>query len=404
MSVYKPVLAVLVLGFALIAPNSAQTPSVWVGTWSASPMLADGGFHVHSFSGTTLRQIAHITIGGKAVRVRFTNEFGLEPLTLTDAHFALSGGGSSILPGSDHPLTFGGAATVKIPPGAVLFSDPLQFAVTPQANVAVSFFVPSQIMRAETYHDFANQDNFIVDGDASGAAALPNATIVSSWYFFDGLEVSVGDQTRSIVTLGDSITDGSHSTRNANRRWPDILASRLQESPALRNLSVLNVGIGGNRVVNDGNGPNALARLNRDVLAQDGVKYLIVLEGINDIGRLARMQGPDDEISSEQLELALGRIADAAHQHGVKIFGATLTPYGGAGYFSDKGEEIRKRLNDWIRSSGPFDGVIDFDKITRDPQNPDRFNPLFDCGDHLHPNDAGYEAMGNGIDLALFAR
>jgi lysophospholipase L1-like esterase len=367
-------------------------------------MLAEGGFRVHAFSAVTLREIAHISIGGKHVRVRFTNEFGLDPLSISDVHVAISDGGPAIRSGSDRAVTFSGAGAVKIPPGGALYSDAVALEVAPLSDVAISFFVPSQVMRAETFHDFANQDNFVANGDLAGAASLTQPTTLASWYFVNAIEVPAVSGGRAIVTLGDSITDGAHSTRNANLRWPDVLARRLLDDQTVGPVGVLNEGIGGNRVVNDGYGPSAVARLDRDVLSQDGVRYIIVLESINDIGRLARLQSPDDEITAQQLEQGLGRIADAARQHGIKAFGATLTPYGGASYFSDKGEQIRKEVNEWIRTSGTFDGVIDFDTITRDPQKPEQFLPAYDCGDHLHPSDAGYKAMGEGIDLGLFAR
>jgi lysophospholipase L1-like esterase len=218
------------------------------------------------------------------------------------------------------------------------------------------------------------------------------------------VDVNAVPGSRSIVTLGDSITDGAHSTRNGNDRWPDVLAARLQQDAALSHVGVLNEGIGGNRVLNDQAGPSALARLDRDVLAQNGARYVIVLESINDIGRLARLTAPQDDINAQELEDGLSQIAEAAHQHGMKIYGATLTPYKGANYFSEKGEQVREAVNNWIRTSGVFDGVVDFDKITRDPQNPLQFNPLYDSGDHLHPNDAGYKAMGEGVDLSLFKK
>ena len=390
----------------LAAPLAfAQAPhSRWVGTWATSPMPADGGFRVHPFSGVTLREIAHISVGGDRLRIRFTNEFGSEPLTISDAHVALSGGGSNIQAGTDHALTFNGSSTVKVPAGAVLLSDPVLLTVPPLTDVAVSFYLPAQVMRAETFHDFANQENYSANGDVAGEPSLTGAATLSSWYFLDGIEVPAGDDSRAIVTLGDSITDGALSSRNANRRWPDVLAARLQEDKHLAKVSILNEGIGGNRVLNDGYGPNALARLDRDVLSQEGVRYLIILEGINDIGRLAKLQSPDDEIAAPQLELALKQIAESAHQHGIKVYGATLTPYSGAGYFSDKGEQVREDVNKWIRESGTFDGVIDFDKITRDAQNPTRFDPKCDSGDHLHPADDGYKTMGDGIDLHLFEK
>jgi lysophospholipase L1-like esterase len=266
-------------------------------------------------------------------------------------------------------------------------------------------------MRAETLHLFADQDNYLADGHSPAAPDLPQTTTLSSWYFFDGIDVSAAvgpiaaaPDSRAVVTLGDSITDGAHSTHNANRRWPDVLAARLRQDPNLAHVAVLNEGIGGNRVLNETTGPSAISRVDRDVLAQSGVRYVIVLESINDIGRLAHVQVPWDAITAPQLEWGLKQIADQAHQHGLKIFGATLTPYGGAAYYCDAGEQVREAVNDWIRSSGVFDGVVDFDKITSDPQNPTRFNPPYDSGDHLHPSDEGYKAMGEGIDLTLFAK
>ena len=381
--------------------QSAQNPQ-WVGAWAASPMLALGGFAVRPFAAVTLREVVHISNGGEQIRVRFTNEFGLDGLTITDAHVALSAGGAAIKDGTDHAITFGGQATVRIPPGAAMYSDPVALAVAPLSDVAVSFYLPSQVMRGETYHAFADQDSFVADGDQSTAATIPQPATLLSWYFLDGIDVNAVEGSRAIVTLGDSITDGAHSTLNENRRWPDVLAARLKQEHGMEHVSVLNEGIGGNRVLNDQAGPSALARMNRDVLAQNGVRYVIVLESINDIGRLAHLTALEDDVTAQQLELGLKQIADAAHEHGIKAFGATLTPYGAAAYNSERGERVRGDVNNWIRSSGTFDGVIDFDQITRDPQNPDRFNPAYDSGDHLHPSDAGYQAMGEGIDLKMF--
>jgi lysophospholipase L1-like esterase len=404
---FKRCIPALALAALVFAAASSRAQSMlhpqWVGTWAASPMQADG-INIRLFSSVTMREIVHISVGGSQIRLRFTNEFGLDPLTVADAHVALSAGGSSIQPGIDHAVTFGGATSVNIPPGAAIFSDPVALAVAPLSDVAVSFYLPPQIMRAETFHSFADQDNYLADGHSSTAPELPQPTKLSSWYFFDGIDVAAGPNSRAIVTLGDSITDGALSTRNANRRWPDVLAARLGQDPNLAHVAVLNEGIGGNRVLNETAGPSAISRVDRDVLAQSGVRYVIVLESINDIGRLAHIQVPWDAITAPQLEWGLKQIADQAHQHGLKIFGATLTPYGGAGYYSDAGEQVREAVNDWIRSSGVFDGVIDFDKITRDPQNPTHFNLLYDSGDHLHPSDEGYKAMGDGIDLTLFAK
>ncbi|MGH9564335.1 MAG: SGNH/GDSL hydrolase family protein, partial [Terracidiphilus sp.] len=365
--------ALVFVAIAPCRPQSAPQPH-WVGTWATSPVLAEG-VNIRLFSGVTLREIAHISLGGDQIRLRFTNEFGLDPLTLSDVHAALSAGGGAVQPASDHAVTFGGAPSVSISPGAAIFSDPISLKGAPLADVAVSFYVPPQIMRAETYHAAAHQDNYLADGHAPAAPELPQATVLPSWYFFDGIDVAGAPALRAIIAFGDSITDGSASTPNANHRWPDVLAARLEQDPHQAQISVLNEGIGGNHVLYAGFGPNALARFDRDVIAQSGARYVIVLESINDIGGLVRVEAPWQAVTAAQLEFGLKQIADRAHEHGLKIFGGTITPYGGAGYFSDAGEQVREAVNDWIRTSGVFDGVIDFDKMTRDSQNPTHLNP-----------------------------
>jgi lysophospholipase L1-like esterase len=396
--------AILVL--ASVASSRAQSAPhpQWVGTWATAPFLAEGGFNARPLSGTTLREIAHISVGGSQVRLRFTNELGTDPLTISDAHVALSAGGAAIQSGTDHSITFGGASSFTIPPGAAIYSDPAPLAVQALSDVAVSFYLPPQFMRAETYHSSAQQDNFIANGDMPSAPDLPDATRMTSWYFFDGIDVPAVDGSRAIVAFGDSITDGAASARNANHRWPDFLAARLNQDPKLKDISVLNEGIGGNRVLNETTGPSALSRIDRDILAQNGVRYIIVLESINDINRLAHLATLSDNVTAQQLEFGLKQIADAAHQHGIKVIGATLTPSCAATCVFPPGEQVREAVNDWIRTSGTFDGVADFDKAARDPQNPTRFNPAYDSGDHLHPNDAGYNAMAGSIDLSLFAK
>ncbi len=405
----RGLIGVAALGVLLLAastPGSGQAAKQvqWVGTWATSPMLVQNGFSLRPFCGNTLREIVHLSNGGPELRVRFTNEFGLDQLIIGDAHVALSAGSGAIQPGTDHALTFGGAESVSVPPGAVIYSDPVEMKVQPLSDLAVSLYLPAQVMRAETYHSYADQDNYFAGADQTAANTLAQATTVTSWYFLDGIDVPAVDGARAIVTLGDSITDGVHSTHNANHRWPDMLAARLKQDPSLDHVAVLNEGIGGNHVLIDSGAPSALARLDRDVLVQDGASYVIVLEGINDIGRLASPSAPQDIITAQQLEQGLKQIADAAHEHGMKVFGATLTPYGGAEYYSDKGEQVREAVNNWIRTSGTFDAVLDFDRITRDPANPNCFNPEYDFGDHVHPSDAGYKAMADSIDLKLFNR
>ncbi len=403
----KRCLAPIVLA-ALISPpatacaaQSAPKPQ-WVGTWATAPMLADVSGSIRMLSGVTLRQIAHISAGGTQLRIRFTNEFGLDPLTITDAHVALSAGGSAIRSGSDHAITFGGAGTVNIPPGGAIFSDPVALQVAPLAEVAVTIYLPPQVMRAETFHYLAVGDNFVAQGDVANATNLPQSATIPSWYFFDGIDVTAAPDSYSIVALGDSITDGWMATPNANHRWPDFLASRLQADASHKNVGVLNVGIGGNRVLNEGYGPSAISRMDRDVLAQSDVRYVILLEGINDISRVGNSHIPADIVSAEQVEWGLKQIVDAAHEHGIKIIGCTIMPI--APEATEKAEQIREAVNKWIRTSGTFDGVVDFDMITRDPANPTRLNPSYDSGDHVHPNDAGYQVMGSGIDLSMFTK
>jgi len=396
---------VAAMAAATICFAQGGTKTAWVGTWATSPMEANGGYAMKPFALTTLRQIVHISNGGDQVRIRLTNAYGTDSLAIADVHVAVSAGGSSIKEGTDHAVTFGGASSVRLAPGAEIYSDAVPLAVAPLSDLAISFFLPNQVMRTETYHQLGLQTNYLANGDQAPAATLSDATKLTSWYFLDGVDVPAVAGSRAVVTVGDSITDGALSTPDTNQRWPDLLAARLKQEHGLENVAVLNQGISGNRVLNEGAGPSAVSRLDRDVLAQNGVKYVIVLESINDIGRLAsRMLAPEDEITAENLEYGLRQLADAAHEHGIKIYGATLTPWGGAGYSSDRGEQIRETVNDWIRLSGVFDGVVDFDKITQDPANPTKFNPAYDSGDHLHPNDAGYKAMADGIDLKLFAK
>jgi len=393
--------SVLVLSLAGAA-WSAQPQPGWVGTWAASAMQAQTTPAMKAFTGTTLREIVRISAGGAKVRIRFTNEFGTDQLLIADAHVALSAGGTATQDGTDHKVTFGGEESVRIAPGAAFYSDPVELAVPALADVAISFYVPNQVIHSETYHALGLQTNYVATGDVAGAATLSDAGKLNSWYFISGVDVPAEKDSRAIVTLGDSITDGARSTPDTNRRWPNVLAEQLQKTPGFEHVSVLNEGISGNRVLNEGAGPSALSRLDRDVLAQNGVKYLIVLESINDIGRTLHLTAPEDDITAGQLENVLGQIADAAHAHGIKIYAATLTPYAGAGYAGDKGEQMRSAVNNWMRTSGVFDATIDFEKIVGNGQVPPQFNPAYDSGDHLHPGDAGYKAMGEGIDLKLF--
>ena len=380
---------------------SAASPDHWVGTWATAPM-AESMQEARVAPDTTYREIVHVSIGGPAVRIILTNEFGLAPLTIGAANVALSAGGNEINTAASAPLTFNGRPFIVIPAGALVVSDPVNLKLPPTSNLAVSIFIPSQPIQQVSAHGYADQTNYTAPGNVVSAQSLNDPQKIYSWPFLKGVDVKAESKAAAIVAFGDSITDGAYSTRDANARWPDVLAARLQADKNTADFGVLNEGIGGNRVLHDSTGPSALARFDRDVLAQAGVKYLIILESINDIGHAQDLHHPYDAVTADDLIAGLSQLATRAHTHGIKVFGATLTPYVGAGYASPKGEAIRKAVNQWIRTTNQFDGIIDFDKVTRDPSNPEVFLPADDSGDQLHPNDTGYKAMGNSIDLKIF--
>jgi lysophospholipase L1-like esterase len=394
----------LLLCIVSASPASAAPPDHWVGTWATSPVALPNPEGKYGTEDTTFREIVHISLGGDAARVILTNEFGLEPLTINSAYIALRTTGSTIDLPTARPLTFGGRPSVIIPPGALAVSDPASMKLPPFADVAVSISVPAQKISQVTHHGFANQTSYSAAGNVVGSAALDNATTLTNWPFLKGIDVRAGGDSAAIVAFGDSITDGARSTRDTNQRWPDILARRLQANKKTRNLGVLNEGIGGNRILHDVTGPSALARFDRDVLAQAGVKYLVILESINDIGHAQDPVNPYDPVSADDLIAGFAQLAARAHTHGIKVYGATLTPYVGAKYSSPAGEQMRQAVNHWIRTTDQLDGFIDFDKATQDPSKPEVFSPVADGGDHLHPGDAGYKAMGDSIDLNLFTK
>jgi lysophospholipase L1-like esterase len=353
------------------------------------------------FTNQTLRQIVHASIGGSRARVVLSNAFGTAPLTIGAAHMALRDKDDSIQPGG-RPLTFSGRASITIPSYAVAYSDPVTLNVPPLSDIAIDLYLPGTTNAPAplTMHGSAFQTNYIADtGNHAGVAKLPTVATTRNWFLISRVDVDSPDAGGAVVAFGDSITDGAASQADTNGRWPDVLARRLAAAPL--KMGVLNAGIGGNRVLSDaawGSGPNALARFDVDVLGQPGVTHAIVLEGINDIGNARQNPTPtaDDLIAGHK------QLIERAHARGLTILGATLTPFWGAGYYTDVGEAKRQALNDWIRTSRAYDGVIDFDKATRDPANPKMFLPAYDSCDHLHPNQAGQQAMGEAIDLALF--
>ena len=399
--------------FLLACSLASAASTHWIATWSASPapQLADEAARSKAhlqYDNQTLREIVHVSLGGERVRLRLSNAFGKQTAELGAVHLALRDKASAIVAGSDHALTFSGRPSVSIPPNAIVLSDPIILKVPSEADLVISIYIPKPTSGAGV-HYAAEQTSYIGAGDLTTAPSLPNPQTITSWVFLGGVDVLAPETDSTIVTFGDSITDGARSTPDANRRWPNVLASRLLAEHGHK-FAVVDAGIGGNRVLHDaqtnvGFGINALARFDRDVLAQPGVKYVIVLEGINDLGHAGSSAPISETVSAEDLIAGLQQFIERGHEKGLKIIGATLTPFDGTvfpGYFSPEKEVKRKTINQWIRSSHAFDGVIDFDKAVRDPANPDRISPAYDSGDHLHPADSGYKVMGEAVSLALF--
>ncbi|WP_255955047.1 SGNH/GDSL hydrolase family protein [Streptomyces odontomachi] len=393
------------------------TDARWVHTWTAMPQLTEpsnmppapftqsGGVLVDS----TLRQTVHVSLGGAQVRLRLSNVFGGAPLPVTSVFVALPQDGRAgvdrIQEGTSQQVTFQGRKSVTVPVGQEAVSEPLELAVQPDSNLTVTMYLATgQASQDITSHPGSRTTSYLLAGDHGQDAALPGATTVEHWYFLSGVEVTAPGSERATVVLGDSLTDGRGSTTNGNDRWPDQLFDRLRANPGTAGVAVLNQGAGGNRVLNDGLGPSAVSRFDRDVLGPSGVTSVIVFEGINDIGTAGATSQAQQAVTG-QLIAAYGEMITKAHDRGLKAYGATLTPFGGNGYDDPGGtrEAARQAVNDWIRTSGRFDAVVDLDRAARDPQQPRRLNPAFDVGDHLHMNPAGYAALAGAFPVELFA-
>ncbi|MFD7921336.1 SGNH/GDSL hydrolase family protein [Streptomyces sp. NPDC059740] len=400
-------------------PARTQAPpgTHWVGTWTAMPQLTEpANLPPAPFTGdgtvfadTTLRQTVHLSIGGRHVRLRFSNAFGGAPLPLTHVSVALPAGGragtGAIRPGTSVPVTFHGAAATTVPTGAQVVSDPLDLSPAPGSELTVTTYLATgQKSTAVTSHPGSRTASYLLHGDHVDAEDLPGAASVEHWYLLSGVEVWSPAATRATAVLGDSLTDGRGSTSNHNDRWTDQLAARLRADRPTADVAVLNQAAGGNRVLNDGLGPNGLSRVDRDVLAQSGVTSLTVFEGVNDIGTAAATPTAQHE-TVEQLLAAYDQIITRAHAQGIRVYGATLTPFGGNGDYDDPAglrETSRREVNAWIRTSGRFDAVVDLDRAARDPEATSRLRPDLDTGDHLHLNPAGYRVLADAFPRHLF--
>ena len=393
---------------AAVPASRAVGESAWVTSWAASPQVPIPGTPAAAgFDNQTVRNIVFTSTGGDAVRLVLTNVFGTTPLQVGDVTVAVAGTGAAVAPGTVHQVTVGGSTSFEIPPGAQVLSDPVAMPVPSLQDLAVSVYLPGQT-GAATIHSDAQQVNWVSGtGDHAGDSGAGGFTTqTQSWFYVSALIVSSPRTAGTVVAFGDSITDGFRSTVGANARWPNDLARRLDALGGLT-MSVADQGISGNRVLNDALccGVNAEARFDRDALDQPGVRDIIVLEGINDFGFSAvppnPVIDPVTDVSAAQVIAGYEQLIAQAHARGLKIFGATLLPFKGAGYYTAAGETKREAVNTWIRTSGAFDGVIDFDKLMGDPADPETLNPAWDSGDHLHPNDAGYQAMADAVSLKM---
>ena len=396
----------LLISTAILASTSAYSaePSHWVASWGASPAPPPSqtpSSSSPSFENETIRQVVRLSMGGERVRIRFSNEFGIKPLHIGAAHVALAAKDDGEVADTDHTLTFGGKPSIDVPPGAPVLSDPVDLSLAPLSRLAISLYLPSETGPC-TCHGVGLETAFVVTGDATGELTFQNPQTLGVRAFLTGVEVATTKPAATIVALGDSITDGVMSTSDADRRWPDRLAERLVG----RSIAVVNEGISGNRLLAGGAGDSAVTRFDRDVLSTSGVRYVIIFEGVNDLG----LRHPVDAAgqpsvltpTASDLIVAYKQLIDRAHEHGLKVIGATIVPYEGAGYYSAQGEADRQTINLWIKTSHAFDAVLDFDGVWRDLAHPTRIQAPFDSGDHIHGSDLGYKALADAIDLRLF--
>jgi lysophospholipase L1-like esterase len=374
----------------------------WVGTWTTTPAPAEGV----ALANQTLRMNARVSIGGDRLRVRVSNAYGSRSLLVDTAYLGLRDAGSGVVSGSNKKLTFGGADSVTIAAGALAVSDPVSFDLPPLADVAISIYLPGDLTaNFGITGRYARQINYVSPpGNFANSVVMPVGSITGDWFFVSGIDVLASSETGGVVAVGDSLTDANISTLDAYCRWPDQLSRRLQARRGGRPMGVMNQGLGGNRILHDIRGDSGLRRFDRDVVAQPGVTHVIVMLGTNDLRN--RWAKPEEEVTADQMIAGLKQLAVRARTAGIKIFGATLTPFENEtflpGAWTPEREKTRQAVNEWVREGGAFDAVVDFDRALRDPEHPTSMLPIYDCGDHLHPSDLGYNKMGDAIDLSLF--
>jgi lysophospholipase L1-like esterase len=374
----------------------------WVGTWTAAPAPAEGG----AFNNHTLRMIPRVSLGGRRLRVRISNAYGTRPLRIGAACVGLRGSGPAVVPGSNRRLTFGEETAATIAAGALIVSDPVDLEFAPLSDLAVSVHLPDDLPLAFGLTGrYARQTNYISPpGDFAASEVMPVGRLTDDWFFVCGVDVVAPAGTGAVVAVGDSLTDANISTHDGHHSWPSQLARRLVARGGGRPVAVMNQGLGGNRILFDIRGDSGLRRFDRDVLAQPGVTHAIIMLGTNDLRN--RPGRAEEEVTAPQMIAGLKQLAVRGHARGVKVIGATLTPFENEtflpGAWNPRREAVRQSVNDWLRKTDAFDAVVDFDRALRDPDHPTRMLPRYDCDDHLHPSDLGYRAMGDAIDLSLF--
>lgn len=385
----------------LLQTGSVHAKTHWVGTWATAPQLVETHNNPPQpgLTNNSLRQVVRVSIGGKTMRVKFSNEHSKSPVTLKSAQIAASKGGSAIDLKTNKSLTFGGKTDLTLAAGAIAYSDPISFKLTPRMDVAITLYF-GETSTDVTGHPGSRTTSYLVKGNNPAVADFTGAVTTDHWYIINGIDVKASGKTASVAIIGNSITDGRGSTTNQQNRWPDILSERLLQNKKTKKIGVLNMGIGGNCVLAGGLGPTAVVRYERDILNQAGVRWAIVYEGINDIGNL-----PNNEAAATNRAKALidayKQMIEKAHAKGITIYGATIMPVKGNGYYGAYREVCRNTVNEWIRTSGAFDGVIDFNKAMRDPSDTAKMKDSLQ-DDYLHPNVAGHKAMGEFVDLGLF--
>ena len=394
--------ALLTAVLSLLTASTANAGKHWVATWATAEQVVEP--HncppAPGLEGNSIRQIVQTSISGKIVRVKFSNEFSQGPVTINAAEIAraaTAGSSSDIIDGTEVPLTFGGSKSVTINPGELVTSDPVKFPMGIRENVAITMHLGQASSTSVTGHPGSRTDSYLIEGQGSD---FSDAVKTAHWYIINAIEIKAEKKARAIVVLGNSITDGRGSTTNEQNRWTDNLSRRLLANKKTSRVSVLNMGLGGNCILNGGLGPTGKSRYPRDLFQQEGVKYIILFEGVNDLGGYG-----DAPQKAKQIIEVYKQIIDEAHQRGILVYGAPVMQFKGNNYYSENHEAGRQQLNQWIRSGGYFDGVIDFDAAMGNPDDPAQLNPkyLFE-NDYLHPNADGYVQMGDCIDLKLFEK